>query len=157
MKTIQGNILVLMVGLFLTSFVFFNCAHTPPFEPIGKAHTHISQAQLAQADVYFPEEFNRAKELVDRAEKASYNYDWDAARAYADESCAFADLALAKTHWQTSNAELKEAEKNLEFLTRTLPVPNWADEDPKARAKAGGNKTTSSYITIEEVEKREKP
>lgn len=92
----------------------------PPFEPIAKAHTQIAQAQMAKAEQAAPSEMAMARELVNHAEKALYNYDYRLAEDFAEESAAVADLARVKARWAESSQQTQQAEADFQMITKTL-------------------------------------
>ena len=104
-----------VLGLAITS-----CATVPHYQPIAQAYTHLEKAKAIQADLYFPAEYENAKQAITLAEKSLYNYNRDQAKAYADEGRAWADLAKTKTEWQISQTEIKQAEEVLQWLTTYL-------------------------------------
>ena len=89
----------------------------PPVEQLTRARASIAQAESAGAAQAAPLELQSSRDKLGMAEAASHNEKYDAARAYAEESQADAELAERKARVAKAQAAANELARSNQQLS----------------------------------------
>lgn len=137
LKGLNGSFVESLVVLLLSA-LFFGCSSVPD-EELTAAQEALDQAREAEAEVYVPEQFQKATddfqaaqaEIAEENQKSFYSRDYDEARrllkqaeSAAEEAAAAAPVNKrqvrdqAEQALQNAGSAIKEAEQNLDTAPR---------------------------------------
>jgi hypothetical protein len=92
----------------------------PPTSELAAAQQAVTRADMADADQYAPQDFERAREALRRAQAAMANGREQDARSLALLSAAAADLAHARSRQAQSATELVQRRSEVAALRERL-------------------------------------
>lgn len=130
----KGYTRMFLAGIAAACFVATGCAK-PPTQEMADAKAAITAAKVAEADVYAPENYSSAEEMLARAESEVNKKEYETARDYALRSLSLAEQAKAAAQ------RLKEEAKN--EATRVL---NDLKTAMNAAEGAGGRRYKSAEM-----------
>ena len=105
---------------FLVFLALLACSQHAQFEPITDATTGWNQAKKSKADLYASENFQLGQKKLFEAKKAYRNFDYISASYRARESEALFNLAIFKTKKHLTDEQIKQAQRELEFIQVTV-------------------------------------
>jgi hypothetical protein len=92
--------LIVLVILFISSFVIFTGCSKPPAQEITKAEKAVDEARQKEADIYVPDIFKNAEESLKKAKELVVNKNYKEAKLAAEETILIVQkvIVLAETN-----------------------------------------------------------